>query len=67
MANDQIDRHIEATEKLTAALNSVQFAVLSADKPEKRKYYTLALQKALLPYIWEKDGKIFIKVCNPGE
>ena len=40
---------------------------LSADKPEKRKYYTLVLQKELLPFIWEKDGKIFIRVLKPEQ
>lgn len=42
-------------------------AVLSADKPEKKKYYTLYLQKALMPYIWEEGDKIFIKVCKAPE
>lgn len=41
---------------------------LSADRPEKRKYYTLALQKQLLDYIWEDEGKIHIRVVKaPGK
>ena len=62
---EQHDRCEKERIKLIAEKQAV--VTLSADKPEKRKYYTLALQKALLPYIWEDDGKIYVKVCKAPE
>lgn len=38
---------------------------LDAPEPEKRKYYTLVLQKQLMPFIVKKDGRIFISVVTP--
>ena len=73
----QLNVALDEANKLRGKLDAAQHRLdwqsenivkLSADRPEKRKYFTLALQKQLLDYIWEDEGKIHIRVVKaPGK
>lgn len=50
---------------LVTKCGKLKVYTLDAPEPEKRKYYTLVLQKQLMPFIVKKDGRIFISVVAP--